>query len=120
MTAPSGRMAHGHRQHLFQNVLQLPHIPALDDERGEEHGVEDGVRKLDEAGDLRGGVLRDVGAADAGSTNRPSFDASSRCAARISSSVTVCASPPESRSAATALRQFTGAPIRIAVAIVSG
>ncbi len=59
-------------------------------------------------------------AAEAGSTNTPSEVASSRAAARICSSVTESISPCDSSRAPTAPSQDAGAPIRIAVAMVSG
>ena len=59
-------------------------------------------------------------AADAGSQNTPSCRARARYAARIWSSVTAEIRPPESSRAATALSHDAGAPIRIAVATVSG
>src|SRR5579862_4386523 len=65
-------------------------------------------------------IRKAIGTALAGSTKSPSVRARYCCASRISSSVTVPASPPESWSAAMAFRQLTGAPMRIAVARVSG
>ncbi|OLT19018.1 hypothetical protein BJF80_13270 [Serinicoccus sp. CUA-874] len=59
-------------------------------------------------------------AADAGSTKIPSREDSSRCAARISSSVTASTSPPDSSRAASACSQEAGLPMRMAVAMVSG
>jgi len=59
-------------------------------------------------------------AADAGSTPMPSFCARSRCIASISPSVTASAQPPVFRIAASAFSALTGAPMRIAVATVSG
>ena len=59
-------------------------------------------------------------AADAGSTNTASRADSSRYAARISSSVTAANCPPDSSRAVTAAAHDAGAPIRMAVAIVSG
>jgi len=45
---------------------------------------------------------------------------SSRCAARICSSVTASMSPPDVSRASTACRHDAGLPIRMAVATVSG
>src|SRR5690606_14451133 len=59
-------------------------------------------------------------AAEAGSTKTPSRVDSSRCAARISSSVTASIRPPDSSRAASAWLQDAGLPMRIAVATVSG
>ncbi len=59
-------------------------------------------------------------AADDGSQNTPSSRARSRCAARISSSVTASMRPPDSSRAAIASVHEAGLPIRIAVATVSG
>ena len=59
-------------------------------------------------------------AAEAGSTKTPSRAASSRCAARIWSSVTEANAPPDSSRAASASFHEAGLPIRIAVARVSG
>jgi hypothetical protein len=56
----------------------------------------------------------------AGSTKIPSTRANIFWASKISSSETASAAPNESRMAATAFFQLTGAPIRIAVAMVSG
>jgi hypothetical protein len=55
-----------------------------------------------------------------GSTKTPSFAATRRYAARISSSVTEPIKPPEESRASTACCQDAGFPIRIAVAIVYG
>ena len=55
-----------------------------------------------------------------GSTKIPSFAATKRYAARISSSVTESINPPDESRASTACCQDAGFPIRIAVAIVSG
>src|SRR5690606_26282937 len=59
-------------------------------------------------------------AADAGSQNTPSRRATSRYASRISASETVRNEPADSRTAATAVSQLAGRPMRIAVATVSG
>src|SRR5690606_453185 len=59
-------------------------------------------------------------AAEAGSTNTPSREASSRYAARISSSVTAANRPFDSSLAVTAFCQDAGLPTRMAVATVSG
>ena len=59
-------------------------------------------------------------AAEAGSTNTPSFAESQRWASRISSSVTESIIPPDSSRAASACSHEAGLPIRMAVAIVSG
>ena len=59
-------------------------------------------------------------AADDGSQNTPSSLATSRWAARISSSVTASMRPPDSSRAAIASVHEAGLPIRIAVATVSG
>ena len=56
----------------------------------------------------------------AGSTKIPSILASVNWASKISSSVTVSAVPFDSLIALTAFFQLTGAPILMAVAIVSG
>ena len=59
-------------------------------------------------------------AADAGSQNTPSCEASQRCASMISRSLTASIRPPDSSSAATASCQRAGLPMRIADATVSG
>ena len=62
----------------------------------------------------------DVIAADAGSTNTPTWDDSTRWACRISSSVTASIRPPDRSRAASACVHDAGLPIRMAVAMVSG
>src|SRR5690606_21325182 len=59
-------------------------------------------------------------AAEAGSTKMPTSPASSFCASRIWSSLTASMRPPELSRASTARCQEAGAPMRIAVATVSG
>ena len=59
-------------------------------------------------------------AALAGSTKIPSFAASQRCAARISSSVTISTAPSECARASSASCQLAGLPMRMALATVSG
>ena len=61
-----------------------------------------------------------IDAADAGSTNTPSYIESMRCASKISASVSSSNQPSESRTTALAWFQLCGLPIRIAVATVSG
>ena len=58
--------------------------------------------------------------AEAGSTKMPSTLAKVFCESKISSSVTVSAVPLDSWMALTAFFQLTGAPMRMAVATVSG
>ncbi len=61
-----------------------------------------------------------IDAADAGSQKIPSDSATSLYASRISASLTMRMSPPDSSRAASACFQEAGFPIRMAVATVSG
>lgn len=61
-----------------------------------------------------------IEAADAGSQKIPSVSATILYASRISASLTMRMSPPDSSRAASACLHDAGLPIRIAVATVSG